>query len=99
MAMKITEYDTAEFLKTPQDIADYLEAVFEDGEPALISQALGIVARAKGMTSVAKQAGVTREALYKSLSDRGDPTLSTFMGVLKALNIRMAIVPDKVRPA
>ena len=97
--MKITEYDTAEFLKTPQDIADYLEAVFEDGEPALISQALGIVARAKGMTSVAKQAGVTREALYKSLSDRGDPTLSTFMGVLKALNIRMAIVPDKVRPA
>lgn len=55
MAMKITEYDTAEFLKTPQDIADYLEAVFEDGEPALISHALGGVARAKGMRSVAKQ--------------------------------------------
>ena len=99
MAIKITEYDTAEFLKTPQDVAEYLEAVFEDGEPALISHALGVVARAKGMTSVAKQAGVTREALYKSLSDRGDPTLSTFMGVLKALNIRMAIVPEKVRPA
>lgn len=63
MAMKITEYDTAEFLKTPQDIAEYLEAVFEDGEPSLISHALGVVARAKGMTSVAKQAGVTREVV------------------------------------
>lgn len=60
MALETTRYDTADHLKTPADIAAYLEAVFEDGDPALITHALGIVARAEGMTEVAKQAGVSR---------------------------------------
>ena len=67
----------------------YLEAAFEDGDPALIAAALGDLARAMGMTDLASRAGVTREALYKALSPTGDPRLSTFLGVMKALGIKL----------
>lgn len=67
----------------------YLEAAFEDGDPALIAAALGDVARAMGMTQLAGRAGVTREALYKALSADGDPRLSTFLGVMKALGLKL----------
>ena len=89
MALKTTPYDPAEYLDTPGRIAAYLRAVFEDGDPALIAAALGDVARAKGMTQLASQSGVTREALYKALSPSGDPRLSTFLGVMKALGIKL----------
>ncbi|MFZ1773866.1 MAG: addiction module antidote protein [Rhizobiaceae bacterium] len=59
------------------------------GEPAVITHALGVVARAKGMSQLARDAGVTREALYKALTAEGDPKLSTFLGVLRALGIRL----------
>lgn len=87
--LKTTVWDPAEYLATPRSIAAYLEAAFEDGDPALIAAALGDVARAQGMTQLANQAGVTREALYKALSPKGDPRLSTFVGVMKALGIRI----------
>ena len=77
------------YLASPRSIAAYLEAAFEDGDPALIAAALGDVARAQGMTQLANHAGVTREALYKALSPTGDPRLSTFVGVMKALGIRI----------
>jgi len=80
-------------LTTPSRIAAYLEAAFEDGDPALIATALGNIARAKGMTQLAAQAGVTREALYKALSPTGDPRLSTFLGVIKALGIKLTPHP------
>jgi probable addiction module antidote protein len=89
MALKTTPYDPAEYLDTPGRIAAYLRVVFEDGDPALIAAALGDVARAKGMTQLASQSGVTREALYKALSPSGDPRLSTFLGVMKALGIKL----------
>jgi len=89
MATKTTPWDAAEYIESPEAIAAYLEAAFEDGDPALIAAALGDVARAIGMTQLAGKAGVTREALYKALSPTGDPRLSTFIGVMKALGIKL----------
>ena len=89
MALKTTIWDPSEYLDTPGRIAAYLRVVFEDGDPTLIATALGDVARAKGMTQLAAEAGVTREALYKALSATGDPRLSTFLGVMKALGIKL----------
>ena len=87
MALETTLWDSAEFLDSPERIAAYIEAVFEEGDPAFITHALGVVARAKGMSQVARDVGVTREALYKALTPTGDPKLSTFLGVLKALGM------------
>lgn len=89
MPVKTTKWDPAEYLDSPKAIVAYLEAAFEDGDPALIAAALGDIARAKGMTQLAAEAGVTREALYKALSPNGDPRLSTFLGVMKALGIKL----------
>lgn len=84
-------WDAADYLDGPEMIAGYLNAAFEDGDPALIMAALGDVARAKGMTAIAREAGVSREALYKSLRAEGDPRLSTLLGVMKALNMSLHV--------
>jgi probable addiction module antidote protein len=89
MARKVAQWDPSEYLNSPKAIAAYLEAAFDDGDPALVAAALGDIARAMGMTQLASQAGVTREALYKALSPSGDPRLSTFLGVMKALGIKL----------
>jgi probable addiction module antidote protein len=89
MALKTTLWDPSEYLDSPDSISAYLEAAFEDGDPALIAAALGDIARAMGMTQLASRAGVTREALYKALSATGNPGLSTFLGVMKALGIKL----------
>jgi probable addiction module antidote protein len=89
LALKTTPWDPSEYLDTPESIAAYLEAAFEDGDPALIATALGDIARAIGMTQLAAQAGVTREALYKALSPTGDPRLSTLLGVIRALGLKL----------
>jgi probable addiction module antidote protein len=89
MSIKTTLWDVTEYLDSSESIAEYLEAAFEDGDPALIAAALGDVARAMGMTQLAGKAGVTREALYKALSPTGDPRLSTFLGVMKGLGIKL----------
>ncbi len=91
MPLETTKWDVQEFLKTPGERAAYLESAFEDGDPALIAHAIGDVARSMGMTHVAREAGVTREALYKSLSEKGDPKLSTLLGVMKALGLRFSV--------
>jgi probable addiction module antidote protein len=93
MPLETTPWDSAEFLTSPERIAAYLEVVFEDGDPAMITKALGDVARAKGMTQIARKAGVTREALYKALTPDGDPRLSTFLGVIKALGMKVSATP------
>ncbi|MGH6872021.1 MAG: addiction module antidote protein [Rhizomicrobium sp.] len=87
--LKTRPYDSAEYLKTEKDIANYLEAVFEDGDPALIAHALGVVARAKGMAKIAKKAGLGRESLYKALSSEGHPKIGTVVKVIHALGIKM----------
>ena len=89
MALETKVFDSADYLHTSEEIAAYIEAAFEDGEPAVITHALGVVARAKGMSQLARDAGVTREALYKALTADGDPKLSTFIGVMKALGLRL----------
>ncbi|HTN60914.1 MAG TPA: addiction module antidote protein [Devosia sp.] len=91
MPIETTVWDGAEFLKTSEDIAAYLEAAFEDGDPAVITHALGVVARAEGMTEVAKQTGLTRASLYKALSADGHPEFATVLKVVQALGLKMTV--------
>ena len=91
MVLKTPPYDSADYLKTPDDIAAYLEAAFEDGDAALITHALGVVARSEGMTEVAKQAGLTRASLYKALSADGHPEFATVLKVVQALGLKMTV--------
>ena len=91
MTIELKKWDSADHLKTKEDIAAYLEAVFEDGDPLLITHALGVVARAEGMTEVAKQTGLTRASLYKALSGDGNPEFSTVLKVVHALGLKMTV--------
>ncbi|MCC5959427.1 MAG: putative addiction module antidote protein [Rhodobacteraceae bacterium] len=88
---RFSRYDTADYLKNEDDIAAYLEAVMEDGDPALIAAALGDVARARNMTALAQEVGMSRVGLNKALSGQGNPTLSTIMKVSKALGLKLSI--------
>ena len=89
MKTKTRPWDAADHLNAKEDIALYLEAAFEDGDPALIAAALGDVARAKGMTKVAAEAGMGRESLYKALSPEGNPEFATVLKVVRALGLRL----------
>ena len=89
MTVELERWDIADNLKTAEHVAAYLEAVFEDGDPPLIAAALGDVARSKGMTEIARNTGVSRDTLYKALTEKGDPRLSTFIGVMKALGLKI----------
>jgi probable addiction module antidote protein len=91
MTLETIPFDAADMLDTPEAQARFIADAMEEGDPAYIAHALGIVARARGMTEVAKGAGVTREALYKALSENGDPRLSTLLGVLKSLGIKLTV--------
>lgn len=91
MTVETSLWDPTEILSSDEAIEAYLEAAFEDGDPKLVAMALGNIAKAKGMTHVAKAAGITREALYKALSEKGDPKLSTLLGVMKALGLRFTV--------
>ena len=86
---KTRPWDAAEHLKSDEDMAAYLEAALEDGDPALVSAALGDIARAKGMTDIARETGLGRESLYKALSPDGNPAFSTVLKVVKALGLRL----------
>jgi probable addiction module antidote protein len=88
---KTIPWDSAQYLKTEKDIAYYLEAVFEDGDPALVAAALGDIARAKGMTNIARKTGLGRESLYKALSPEGNPELATVLKVLRALGLKLKV--------
>jgi probable addiction module antidote protein len=86
-------WDAADHLKTKEDIAAYLEAALEDGDPSLVVAALGDIARSQGMTHIARETGLERESLYKSLSNRGNPEFATVLKVLQALGLRLQVVP------
>lgn len=88
---KTIPWDAADQLKTGKDIAHYLEAAFEDGDPALVTAALGDVARAKGMSQVARDAGLGRESLYKALSSDGNPEFTTVLKVIRALGLKIKV--------
>jgi probable addiction module antidote protein len=88
---KTIPWDAVDHLKTDEDIANYLEAVFEDGDPALVAAALGDVARAKGMSQIAQAAGLGRESLYKTLSPEGNPEFATVLKVVRALGLKLKV--------
>jgi probable addiction module antidote protein len=89
-------YDSARYLDNNETIAGYLEAAFEEAfetdDPSFIVHAFGVVARARGMTQIAKDAGLSRESLYRALGENGNPEFSTVLKVAKALGLRLAVV-------
>jgi probable addiction module antidote protein len=93
MPLETFPFDAAEYLDTPEAQAELLADAFESGDAAYIAQALGTVARARGMSELAREAGLTRQGLYKALSEQGDPRLSTLLGVAKALGYRLTVQP------
>lgn len=96
---KTRKWDAADHLKSGRDVVAYLEAAFEDGDSGVIAAALGDIARAKGMSRVARQAGLGRESLYKALSAGGNPELGTVVRVLRALGVRLHAVPEPQKKA
>jgi len=90
-----SRYDSADYLKTEEDISAYLEAAAAeaDDDPAYLARALGVVARARNMSQLARDVGMSREGLNKALSGDGNPTLATIMKVAKALGLRVGFIP------
>ena len=86
-----SRYDTADYLKSEEDMLAYLEACMEEAgdDPVFVAVALGNIARAHGMVRLAKETGITREGLYKALSAEGNPSLGTVLKVLKALGLKL----------
>ena len=95
MTFETPPFDAADHLKDPDAQAELISDAISTGDARYIAAALGTIARARGMTKVAKEAGVTREALYKSLSTEGDPRLTTFLGVMKALGLTLSVSASK----
>jgi len=93
MGEKFSHYDSADYLETEEDIRLFLEASLEEGgdDPAFITHALGVIARARNMTLVAREAGMTRAGLYKALSPSGNPSFATVSKVAKALGLKITI--------
>ena len=94
-----TPWDPVDHLKTEEDMVSYLEAALEEADPALVAAALGDIARAKGMTQVARDAGLGRESLYKALSPAGNPEFATILKVVAALGLQLHAAPATVRGA
>lgn len=90
-----SRWDSAEYLKTEEDIALYLEACLEEGgdDPSFIAQALGDVARARNMSQLARDTGLSREGLYKALSGEGNPSLGTVLKVARAMGLKLVFQP------
>lgn len=93
MTLKTLPLDEAELLGTPDAMAEFLRLSFESGDEAEIRDSIGIVARAKGMTEIARQAGVSRESLYRSFSEGGNPALATVEKVLFTLGLQLTVKP------
>ncbi len=92
-------WDPAEHLQSEEDMAAYLEAALAEGDASLVAAALGDIARAKGMTQLAKEAGLGRESLYKALSPAGNPEFATILRVVGALGLRLQAAPARAKNA
>lgn len=90
MTLKLNKWDSAKYLKTEEDMADYFAICLEEAgdDAAFIAQSLGVIARARGMTQLAKDTGLGRESLYKALSGEGNPSFATILKVVKALGLK-----------
>ena len=93
MKTKLYKWKIEDSLKTPEDRAAYIEAAMEENDPEFMAIALGDVAKAEGMSKVARKAKVTRENLYRALAPGGNPTIATMMRVLKALGLTIRVAP------
>jgi len=94
MAVETTRWDSAEYLKTHEDIAAYLDAVLEEDDPALVAHALGVIARAKGIAQLVQDTGLERETLLQSLSTEGALQFATVQKLVKALGLRLHTHPQ-----
>ncbi|HEX4320417.1 MAG TPA: addiction module antidote protein [Acidobacteriaceae bacterium] len=94
MAEKLTTYDPAEDLASDEAVAIFMAEAFETQDASYIAHALGVVARAKGMAQIAAQTGLSREQLYRSFSENGNPTLKTTLAVMKAMGIELTAKPQ-----
>lgn len=90
---ELPEFDAAEYLNSEEDVATYLTTILEENDPALLAAALGDIARARGMTQVANDSGITREALYKALRPGSAPRFDTINRVCAALGVRLVAQP------
>ena len=88
---ELPEFDAAEYLTTDEEIAAYLTTVLEENDPSLLAAALGDIAKARGMTQVARDSGITREALYKALRPGSEPRFDTIHRVCAALGVRLVV--------
>ena len=93
----LTRFDPVDYLHTPADMAGYLEAALEDGDPQLLTAVLGDIARAQGMTEIARATGLGRESLYKALSPTGNPEWTTVLRVITALGLTLKVVPTPTK--
>mgnify|MGYP001216227701 CR=1 FL=1 len=92
---KSKPFDAAEYLESNEAVATYLDEAMATGDAAYIVKAIGTVARARGMTQIAKDAQMSRESLYKSLGDDGNPEFATVLRVMAALGMRLSVEPEK----
>jgi probable addiction module antidote protein len=95
MTLKLTKWDMAEHINSESDVIEYLNIAFEDGNPELVLAIIGDIARSEGMTKIARNLGVARESLYRSLSADGNPSFITVIGVLQLLGFRLSINPTQ----
>jgi probable addiction module antidote protein len=89
--LKTTPFDAAKYITEPEDVIELLNDAFESGHAGYIARALGVATRSEGMTKIAVKAGVNRQALYTALSEDGNPTLETLLGVLSALGLHLQV--------
>ena len=92
-AVKTKPFDPAEYLDNDEAIASYMTDALETGDPSFVADALGVLARARGMSEVARLAGVSRESLYRALSADGNPEFGTVMRVVQALGLQLSVTP------
>ncbi len=88
--LKLTDYDPSKYLDTPEDIADFMQDAFESNDQAVIANAFGVVAKAMGMSDISNKTGLSREQLYRSFSDNGNPTLKTMLSVMSVFGVSLA---------
>ncbi len=93
MTIETRPFDPAAYLDSPEALLAYLGGAFADGDPSEIADALGVVARARGMSQLAEESGLTRQALYKALSSDGNPEFATVMKVIRAMGLRLHLEP------
>lgn len=95
--LKTSRFDAAEYLTTPALQAEYVSAALETGDPDFVRDAVGVVARARGMSGVARATGLNRESLYRAFGTSGNPEFGTMLGVLRALGLELMVRPAKRR--